>query len=229
VIFVLWWNVTFDNRMIPGLYLGDMAVGGQTKSQIEKASNDRFAKFKNDNNQIQLYWQDKNTPLTLDSVDTQIDTGQTVNSAYQIGHTKNWFKNTYVGLKSIAKHLQIPIAIQFNSDKLGKYIDELSNSYNVLPKNATLEIKELIVTVVPSSKGSQLQVDDLQNKLKYNIGSFDSAKMELPMKDVEPSIKEEDTQKAKQIAEQMFSAPIKIVYQDIKYTANPAQIADWNK
>ncbi len=104
---------------------------------------------------------------------------------------------------------------------LGAIAEEL----DIPPVNAGLAIDGAKIKVIEGQKGTVVDQDSLRESLKAVLFTLHSTELEIPMTVKEPEVQADDTQAAREAAETMVSASVKLTSGEKTWTLSPEDIA----
>lgn len=126
VIFLLIFSTIFaimninSNKIISGVSINNIEVSGLTKEEakgkLETIINEKKSK------EIMLKYQDFETELSHELIETKYDLDEVVEQAYNIGRDSNLFGNNYNILFTLLGKKNIDINVNLNEEILGKNI-----------------------------------------------------------------------------------------------------------
>ena len=189
---------TYRNSAIPGVFVGNIYVGGKTALEIKKIFNGR-------NDIIQ-----KNTFIfSADSAEATIsakiikagyDTNLIVDQALSLGKTSNIISNVYVSLNSYLNGTYLKASYSYDMPMFEKIIAPLKEQIYQEPTNAQFTVENKRVIAFKESKnGRTIDYDLLKKQLSTQIESSLSennpriSTIQIPIKILEPKV---TTQKA---------------------------------
>jgi vancomycin resistance protein YoaR len=187
------------NRIYPGVFVGNINLSGQTKSQAQASLNQSI---RNRSSQpLKFTYQNQTYQLDLSSL-SQIDFGNTLNNAWQYGHTKSYFS---------------PVHLNFTPDTLDNLEPQLqviSQGVNLPPIDSSLKVDKDQIEVTPSQNGQGLDEDKLKTALLAYLANGTAPPSQLPVKTVPPHLPYSSALEIKQTLDQIKLSPIKLTFDD---------------
>ncbi|HLD31853.1 MAG TPA: VanW family protein [Patescibacteria group bacterium] len=227
----------YDDRVFPGIRVGDIPVGGLTKEEVVSLLNSLEDKLTGEG-LVFVYpvnGEQKTTiiqPLQVyeGSSFELITDNASQDAEYLLGLGKNlsWWKQ---GWQAIRMHfadgdIALP-SVQIEGEKLGKLLKQELGQYEIEPRQANVVVKAvapLKFEVVSSSVGYVFDYQSALNQVRENWSRLTSAPILLTAQEVWPVVKEEDVQGLIPRLEAVFTpGNLGLSYQD----PHTQQVYDW--
>jgi len=211
-VFFVALNIVNANKINQGLEIAGISVGGlSSKDVLDKFNLASQNLFKKD---FKLIYKNSIWTVDLKILGIEINTPETINSAYNLGHYKNNFlTNAWWQFRSFFGYNIKPIW-SINNDQLEKFLKENLFIIHQPAKNSLLiyDKKTENFNITPSKQGKVIDKDKLKKELASIINNFQVKDVELSIINDEPKIIESEAQKfipqAKKLLE---NAPISII------------------
>lgn len=216
----------YSDKFYPNLSIEGVKVSGQTTDQIKPILEEKVESLLNTTISIKI--DDKNTEnFTYKDLGATYNIDTVMNETWQIGHQKS-FKSQINTLKTVFKRQNFALTPTLDNAKFKKNIEDLATRFNQPAKNATLQVDNGKISLIPAQDGKLLVIIDLGNELNEIIlkrAQNASAKFEV----AKPQISDTDVNEAKEQAENWLSQPIILVFEDSNYSAGINEISKWIK
>lgn len=193
------------NRVVLGLKVADLNIGGKTVNQAEASLLQYF--FKLQNKEIILKYDNpsispgvnKIYPAKLEKLGIILNPTGSLNSALLIGHKKNILLGLIEQIKAFFGKYNLEANFAFDENQLNNFILENLSEIEKPPQNASLVFNKKTndLDLIPSQKGTIIDREKLFKDLKQ-INRLPS--ISLSLIEVEPTIKDEKTNQAKETA-----------------------------
>ncbi|HWR44564.1 VanW family protein [Sporomusa sp.] len=174
----------FAQTVYNGVTVASIEVAGKTRDEVA---------------QILYVWQkdQKSKPILLsygsatfriepENIDYSIDAEATADAAWQVGREGSW----WLRLRNIrdvqAQGWSIPLKIKYNENKLDTILEQLQETVNRPPRNATLSLRT--GGIVSEVEGQEIDVAALKELMLAAIHRADANTIILPVKPVYPEI-----------------------------------------
>jgi len=214
LLLFLTFEVIFENKFFPRVYLGDSHLVFLTKPQAYQLVSGKFESRLQ--NKISLSYKGKNYFIDLATTSAEVKTSAAINKAFEAGHQKNWGDKLTDQVKvTIFGRVFIPDI----SLSLDKQTAELTKIVYQKPKDATLSLEENPGTSSAQIKttaglpGQELDTDTLDKEIKNYIVSGISPAT-LPLKISNPKVTTVRAEQAKQFLESSQVDPVKLTFED---------------
>ncbi|HWR09847.1 VanW family protein [Sporomusa sp.] len=174
----------FAQTVYNGVAVANIEVTGKTRDEVA---------------QMLYVWQKEQTskPILLshgtttfriepEHIDYSIDAEATADAAWLVGREGSW----WLRLRNIrnvqAEGWSIPLKIRYNENKLDTILEQLQESVNKPPRNATLSLRT--GGIVAEVEGQEIDVAALKELMVAAINRSDANTINLPVKPVYPEI-----------------------------------------
>lgn len=219
-LFILF-HVVFANRIIPGVEISGVGVGGMTYSQ---ALNLLEQKENNSDKQLKISYLDNHYAFGKDDFSVDYSLEVTVLRAFEIGRTGNFFYDTRDKIQGIVNPLSIKPHYDVDEEKLDNVLSVLEGELNKAPENAYYIIEGDKLIIVPSFGGRVLDDQLFTFDVFSGLDNIDFSTKSVVLKDVEPKIDENTLNTYKDEAQEIVFKDITIVYDENSWELTPEQI-----
>jgi hypothetical protein len=178
VVFLLIFSMIFaiininSNKIISGVSINNIEVSGLTKEEakgkLETIINEKKSKG------IMLKYQDFETELSHELIETNYDLDEAVEQAYNIGRDSNLFGNNYNILFTLLGKKNIDINVNLNEEILEKTLKDASSNIPGAMKEASYYIEDENLIVTKGQKGITINFEEAKNKIKDVLKDINS-------------------------------------------------------
>lgn len=222
---VFYFNKSYQDKIFPRVTIAGQVVGGKTKDQAKQIVLDYINKIDQDGPEISYKTQVLNPKFSQLGISFNID--EVVDAAYNYGRSNDYLLKSKDLAKLIQTKKDFPLNPVLEEKILAQYFDFVSSTVNIAPKNSTVIYSDGHFVATDSKSGTGLDQADFDTKIKAFINGGET-KLELKTGALEPNINQEDTTEAIASAEKYIqSAPITVIFEDKKFTADKTEIAKW--
>lgn len=167
------YHIFYANRIIPGVKIAGINVGGQTYTQALET----LAKANLHGSQaLVLRHDDKAYTLPLGELGLSYNWSASVKSAYAYGRSKNVVKDTADKFRGLLGSLHVPAVYAFDASVLDIFLTDVTKELVQPAVNASFMLDSADkLTITPSSEGTSVDREALYNSI---IGAMDSKKFE---------------------------------------------------
>ncbi len=222
-IFILgiFYNVFFARKIIPGVTVAGVKVGGDNFYQAQKKLEEKESTISSD---LQLTFEEKDFPIKGSELGLEYDWESSVVKAFEVGRSGNFFIDTKDKIFGVFKNITIPAFYNYDEDSLGIKISVIKNEINVEPVNSGFILVDDNLEITPSSKGRKISEEDFYENLVESFNNLNFSKSEIPVVVLEPEITDKDTDLFLGAIKEIISKDLTIVFDDKKWILNSEKI-----
>lgn len=187
--FVYYIHEVRETHIHHGVKIENIKVSGLTK----KEAAEKVKEAKEEENQgakVSFKYKDKSYNIPFEKLGYNIDIENAVNSAYNVGRSKNPFKNFFVIIGTTVLHKNIELYESFDEESVSIAIDKLEESIYKKPKDAILTIKKREPIIKEEKLGRTLDIKKTKSLINGYLDKREE--VELPVISVKPNIYKED-------------------------------------
>lgn len=238
---------SYQERVLPGVRLGSLPLGGMTKSEVQEFIADMYAKLGSEGvaikvntardgvKNIKVFPLSKNKDQpSLVALNIEAEAERLV----RMGKTGNIFRDGAAVARGQLVGSKVRLAgVYVNEEEVIKEIKKQIGSYQTEPLNAGLKIHSispLSFTITTSSPGVVYDYANLSERMIDSWSNLESEVVVINSKAENPLIKEDDVRPlAAKLANIFGGGGLTLAYDDAdakrkyKWTITPRQIGDW--
>ncbi|OGC70236.1 hypothetical protein A2415_01020 [candidate division WWE3 bacterium RIFOXYC1_FULL_39_7] len=215
------YHIIYAKRIIPGVKIGSVRVGGKTYDQAKKALESREAELSKD---ITFNYNDTKFTITDDEIGLRYEWDAAVTRAYEIGRTGNILVDTKDKFAGIFKELFIAAFYDYEEELLSDKMGTIRSEVNKDGGDSGYEIDGEKLVVNSSKTGIRVADDALFLAVVYSYDRLDFAPKDLPVKVVKPDLLESDLMKVLPQAEKIVFNEITIKRGTKKWVLDSPQL-----
>ncbi|TSC64627.1 MAG: VanW family protein [Microgenomates group bacterium Gr01-1014_93] len=225
-LLILTFEVIFEDKFLPGVYVGDNNLIFLTKSQAYRLLDSRFSQ--RINTPVTLMYNNEAFKIDLSTTYAKLRTIDVINTAFEKGHEKSFDQKIFSQIKLLI--FGATFAPQITID-LYKQIEQISKAVAKTPSDAKLTIEGELATnsgqikIAEGKAGLELDNGELEKQLKNYI-IFGKTPV-LPVKVTKPKITTERAQIAKEFLERSFDDPVKLTFEEESWTLDPKTLLNF--
>lgn len=140
----------YAGRMLPGVTIGGVHVGGLTLDRARRAAEDIAASRLSQ--AVTLKVQDERIALTYAELGLVPHAYEAVNDAYVIGHREPWLQAIFTRLQFARHPIDIPIRYSWGPEAVMKVLAPLAVEIETLPRNAAVAVQDGRVVISQESR-----------------------------------------------------------------------------
>ncbi len=198
-LFLIYFKYLYKERVIPGVYIGNIYVGEKTKEEIESAFNEKNSLIGDDT--LTLYLNDNIATYSAKNLDVGYDTNLIVNQSLSLGKQKDIVSNLYIIINSYLNGIFLKPSYSFSTEKLNSSLDPIYKKTYIAPIDALFTVSNNRVTAFrQSSDGKIIDKNLLYKKVSEKIpvilkNENKNISIEIPIRVIKPNITTEKTNK----------------------------------
>ena len=152
----------YQNKAYEGIYVGNVYVGGKTKSQIKSMFESKnLAKA---NTQITFYLDGKTATFSAQQLDAGYDKNLIDEQVYSLGRTNDVLTNFYMIVNTYLYGMSLPKSYSYSFSKVKDLLDPIEQSIYKEPVDALFTVKDSrVIAFRQSENGSTIDYDGLNN------------------------------------------------------------------
>ena len=220
LILILFFSLIFalinlgNDKIITGVSINGIEVSGLSKQEAKGKLETIIAEKKKKD--ITVKYQDFETGINTELLETKYDIDKAVENAYNIGRNSNIFANNYNILFTMLGKKNVDIDVSLNEEQLKTTLKDISSKLPNAIKEASyyIENDELIIT--RGIKGNAVDLDDTKTKLMDYLNDINKKDGLINLKVYE---KEPDEINIDEIYKEVHTEA-----KDAYYTKDPFQI-----
>lgn len=223
LLFATLYHFIYARRIIPGVKVAGVRIGGKTFAQARKALEDRE---KTVIKELKLKFEDEEFIIRPEDIGLVYDWDASVSRAFEVGRTGNLFVDTKEKIAGLVKNLIIPASYDYDGDALGIKFSIIRGEVNKEVRQAGVVLTDGKLIVSASDKGGKVVEDDLYSTVISSFDSFNFSDKNIPIKIIGPQILEKDVAALLPEIEKIIAKDLIIVYGTKKWTLTSQQLLD---
>ena len=216
-------------RIIPGVYVWDVDVGGLTREEAmaRLAANFRYPE---DRNPV-LRYGDQTWPVEPANLGIQLDLAATVNQALAVGHEADLVQRVKEQVSVLLESRLVAPIFAFDPGMGTMALSQIAQEVNKPLRNATLSLGEnLEVAIIPGQVGLEVDAEATRQALVQRIEQMAGGEVELVVHETEPLLTDLSTAQAQ--VQRILSRPVTLTLPDSAaaagpWTIEPSTLAGW--
>jgi len=208
IIFILLFSTVFaltnknNTKIIEGVYVNGINLSGLSSEEASKKLSDTFSK-KLTSTITLSYGEYEAELIPSEDIDANYNISLAVDKAYSIGRSGNLIQNNYDILLATLSPKMVTINLQYNIEKLDKYVDDISVELPGLVQHPSYYTEGSNLIILRGNSGIELLQDKTKELILSNIDSLStSTSIEMPTQNIEPNQIDID-----KIHEEIYSEP----------------------
>ncbi|MCE5203004.1 MAG: VanW family protein [Actinomycetia bacterium] len=211
-------------RVHPGVHVGDIAVGGMSRSEAAATIRQKAGTLISRPVTVRL--DAKEWSLTSDQVGATVDATSLAQAAYSVGRDSGFFAAAAGRVGAWFGARDIPLVASTDAELLGVFLETVTEEAGTLAVDASVEVSGTQVTLVPPKEGTAVEESRAKEKIQAAFVSADRV-VDVQLAPVEASITEDGAKAAYEAATALVSGPVTLTYDAKRWEVAPEQIAKW--
>ena len=209
---------TNSNRIISGIYIKNVNVSGITKQEAITKVHNELEKYMDAS--LVLVHNEYRTEISLEQLEAKFDVESAVNAAYNIGKTKNIFKDGFTILNTMVSNIDIDPVLSINEDVLKERIVGITSELpdTIIQSSYYIDGNNLVIT--KGRKGYVVSESQMFNVCRKEIQKLSFIGKEINIEVEEQQPKEVDLTK---IHDELYKEPVNAYYTTDPYTVHPSE------
>lgn len=200
------YHIFFARKIIPGVYIANVSVGGKNFPQAVDALK---AKQNSLEQETTIKINESEFSITPEMLDQEYDWTASVSRAFEVGRTGNLYIDTKDKIAGLfGKDLKIKPFYNIDLDAFSAEVLKIKGVVNVQPVDAKYILENNKLTIVPAVTGAVVDEEDLKNKIISDIETLGYRTHPLTLEEKLPKI-------STQILEDKKAEAEKIVFNNL--------------
>ena len=220
------YHLYFAKKIIPGVSVGNISLGGLTyNGALQKVTQREAETIKT----LSLTYNTKTYELKAEDILLEYNWEATVTRAFEVGRTGNIFVDTKDKIAGLAKHLKVPAFYDYEDALLSNFFSIVRGDINVPAADAAFAVKGMELQIIPESMGQKTDSQSLYNTVILSINNLEFGSKQLEVEQDQPDVTTEDLAAVTKEAQKIIFAPIKISHAGRTWDITPEQKATFIK
>ena len=212
-IFVVY-HVAFAQRVIPGVTVGGVRVGGKTSTQVEKALKE---KFESSAIQVTFNYENNEFYITDDEVDLEYKLRDSVERAFYLGRSGNFLVDSKDKLAALIKGVKLNPVYSYSDNKLKQKVALIEGLTNIQYIEPSFILVDGNLVASKGQEGRVLDSDFVTFQIFNSINTISSNYHELPVHIAKSDVSEADLLTVKADVERYIAQSPEVTYEDKKW------------
>jgi vancomycin resistance protein YoaR len=226
------YSQAYAGRVFPGTKVAGVDLSGLSYD----AAADRIVDLVDSisNTQLPILLSGQTFTPTLDELGVTLSSVEVMEEVFTNGHSKN-LGTTFVALaKTIREPRNLTVPLHFDEGKVTSYVNDIAGSVQSPPKDASVEIKNGAVSILPAEPGKLVKTENLRDAIVNQLssvvisdGEASFSPVTLSAEPVEPEIQEGSLVETKRQTEDLIARPVTLTFESKTFTAGKNELGSW--
>lgn len=232
----------YENKIFPGIKLGDINLGGKTKEEVKEIINQKINEINQNGLRFEYNGQETIVPTAISSFEADLSyqivtfiPEQTIEGIYSFGRDENFFNNFKNKFSALIFKKNANIIYTANEEEITKILEASYDHLNKPAKNAELiatssptQNNEFIFNLNEEKLGKIINYKEAIRKVKENLKKLNNQRITITSETDYPSINKNECLNIESEAKKILSSsPLTLTYQDKKWIVEKETIASW--
>jgi len=178
----------YEGRLLPGLTIAGMPVGGMDRSEAIKAV--RTAIGPQLNRQIEISWDKKDWTVSPKELGARGNVRKVVDAAFAASKDTTFFEKMEMRFLDEDLSWERSVAITYPKQGARGFVEGIAKSVDAEPTDAAIDYSSGWVEITPAKIGHKVQVDRAHKALMRALHN-ETEKVALPVVELKPGVTEE--------------------------------------
>ena len=222
------YHIFFAERIIPGVVIAGVDLGGKTAEEALVALNK--AEDRVDKN-LRFVYDKKVYEIKAPDISLEYDWPANVKRAFEVGRTGNFLVDSKDKIAGLIKPLKIRALYSFDGNALNKVFSEMRGELNIDGRNAGFSLENGDLVIIESSDGLKINDQKLYELAVSSFDHLDFSTKSIPLISTRARVKAEDLRGIKDEVRSLVFNQISIVGGDekVKIYLTPQQKLEFLK
>lgn len=179
-------NVLSYDNIYQGVYIGDMAVGGEQKESITTTLNQKYQNGLEDK-KLELLSKERKEKISYSDVGAFYDINNAVSQAYEVGRRGSSLKRLHEIYNAKRNKVIIPLKIQADTQKLEGKVAELASLVNIPVKQYSDKVDNDKLIIAPGVAGTTVNAEKAKTAILDAMNAGGNDPVEIDPELVQPN------------------------------------------
>lgn len=215
-LIVLTYHLAYWGKIYPGVKLGGIAVGNQTREEAKEEIEELIEEARKKQKKLVVKDDSQKEEIDLEAMGLEYRVEESVEKAWEWGREKNWWQG--LREKSLAWRKGVEIGLEFglNETLFQERMASLSAEIYVPAIEPTIEIREEEprVRVTPGKVGRKMEGRIFRALFYQRLATLDLTPLKLPVEEISPVLTEGEMEVLRKAAEGLLGKKLKLVLKE---------------
>jgi len=220
---VLTYAQSYRGKILPGVAVGDVSLGGLSRDNAREKLSNAFNEY--EAQPVQILIESGVVSSSLAEFGISLDVEETLSRAYSLGRSDQFFG--LFALPVFAESRNGMVVARVDEQKLTSSAAELETRYSTPPIEPTIVIIDDVPTIIPGRSGKSVHLDAALNQLQTNIGQFERPVVAASVVADEPTLSAEALKSQTDEMKVMIATPATLTFGKKRYEVSKKQLSAW--
>ncbi len=215
------YHIFFANRIIPGVVIGGVRVGGMTYDKAIKALEDKQAKLPD---RLTLLFEGRKFDISTKDIDLSYSPDAAITRAFEVGRTGNFYIDNKDKLAGMIKPLRIRAFYNFDDSALSLQLSGIKGEINIPASNAGFSLENNKLVRTPGVEGVMVDDQQIYEAVIESFNNMDFSEKQISAKRTNPDILVKELDAVEEEAQKIVFSPFKVIYEKREWKFAPEEI-----
>lgn len=215
------WQGQYAGKIYPGVRVLDIDLSGKTQDEARELLEDQVRAFVAQ--PLVLKWNGKEWRPSADQIGLRVDASSTVNEAFSLGRSADFFGNVEQQWLSSQTGYKIPLNVQLNELAFQEYLSSAvatETDQEIFEGDVRLNGTEVVA--LPGKEGRRLDVYGTIVAARERLAKLEAgAVIDLPVVVTQPAVNANEVEEVRRLLTVRVSSPITATVADKRFTLDP--------
>jgi len=220
------YNVYYSNKILPKVFIASVDVSGVTKEEAARKLGERFSLFYETG--IRILINGNEEIIDPKNIDLALPADSLTQVAWALGRDGTWFDQLMARISAPFSARVVSSDVEVNPEKLASEIDILLSLYDNPRKDIRYNINGISVGFFhDTERGAIFNREEAERVILSHIVNLDVSPTELFSEVDLPKVNSDFLDESRNLAEQLISSPLALIYKDKRFNISREKIASW--
>jgi vancomycin resistance protein YoaR len=220
LLIIVGYHARYAKRIIPGVQIGSVDVGGMTFTAARTALEDHA---RGKSLSFSFVHEDSTYPVSAEMLNLNYDWDGVVTRAFEVGRTGNIVQDAKDKLAGLYKTLYIGSYYDYSDDLLHVTLATIRGEVNEPAADAAYSLEGNNLIVADSRNGKKINSESFYKIFTYAFDRMDFSDKKLPVVTVYPNLRKEDLEELFPRVAGIVSKDLELKYEDDTWKPDAAQ------
>ena len=223
ILFLTLYHVGYAKRIIPGVRIGDVFVGGMNFPEAVSAVR---AFEENLDKTVELTYDGKIYNISGSDIGLVYDVESTVARAFELGRSGNIFVDTKDKLASLIKTIKIRSYYSVDDQSLSNEFARIRGEINVEARSASFALNEGDLTIASAETGRRVDDQQMYDLVIAAFEKMDFRQKELAVDEDDPELENVDLERVRDAVTKIIANPMVVHFEDRNWQLSEEDLLD---
>ena len=225
VVALVAFRITYAGRVYPAVHVGGVAIGGDSEADARLAISNLAAEI--ERGSFLFSDGDQTFSPTLTELGVTVDVERSVAQAFALGRQSNAADRLGWTRDILRANQQSPLFVTFDRARLDVYLDGVDRELGPPPRNATIAVRGITVSVVPEVDGWLVDRDATALAIRQAITALSPVSIPMPTTVFQATVRSGDLVGIQASLTEAMRRPVKVAFEGEVWDIAPAELGQF--